>query len=199
MDITSYIFKPQTLFLLTLVFFTIVTTLLTLYTVSNAVRLRNVKITWKDGKLKGYPLFSTLFLSFCLVYFGAHAWFQDFAYIEYFLCYTWAGLNWFVSSFLMTKCYITDYGIVKNINDPSQTVPWSELSDYFVRKEKDGVHYSFIYRAPNFTTGLELSRLELTVPNAVYPSFEKMLKNKLGRRFDYSSASVASIYRQLNQ
>ncbi|MFW6348641.1 MAG: hypothetical protein ACOC2C_08555, partial [Cyclonatronaceae bacterium] len=44
--------------------------------------------------------------------------------------YVFIALNWFVSSYFMSKRYITDHGIVKNINDPSQTVPWSCIQDF---------------------------------------------------------------------
>src|SRR5690625_6984292 len=52
------------IFVLTLALFTLGAMMLATYTVANAVRLRNIRISWKSGKLGGYPLFSTLFLIF---------------------------------------------------------------------------------------------------------------------------------------
>jgi hypothetical protein len=51
-------------FVLLLALFTLGATMLAIYSIANAIRLRNVRLSWKCGKLWGYPLFSTLFLLF---------------------------------------------------------------------------------------------------------------------------------------
>lgn len=45
-----------------IVLFTIASTLLAVYSFQNKLRLRNVRLSWRAGKLRGYPLFATVFL-----------------------------------------------------------------------------------------------------------------------------------------
>ena len=175
----------QTLQLILLAFFTVATTLLAMVTLTNMVRLRNVQQVWRSGKLFGYPLFATIFLSFSLVM-TAVVWFQSIdQHLTAMLCYIWIGVNWFVASHLMTKRYITDNGIVKNINDPSQTVAWHQIRDYAEHKLEQGSHFTFFYTPQN--SGYELNaspiRLELSVPDEEVEEFKRILSRKLGRRF----------------
>lgn len=198
MNISSYIPQIQLIFTVILVLFTIGATILTFITISNVFRLRNVIITWKAGRLKGYPLFATLFLFFSATLFGLSIYYRRFDHLAIFACYGWAGINWFVSSFLMSKRYITDHGIVKNINDPSQTVAWHRIIDFVERENETFCHYTFFYALDDELTGLTRSiRLELNVPKENQPVFRKILSYKLGRRFNQDYEPVRG-YEQLN-
>lgn len=173
----------STIHLVILAFFTLGTTLLMMVTVSNALRLRNVEITWRSGKLFGYPLFSTVFVLFSLILTGVIMAQQHYSYVVPVMCYNWIGLNWLITSYLTSKRYVTDHGIVKNINDPSQTVAWSRIMDYVERNEGKDLTYVFFY--PDYVPG-ERSRsirLELEVPVEKRSSFSHILRKKLGRRF----------------
>ena len=57
----SILTEIHSIFVLLLALFTLAATFLALYSIGNAVRLRNVRMSWNSGKLAGYPLFSTLF------------------------------------------------------------------------------------------------------------------------------------------
>ena len=118
------------IFVLLLALFTLGATFLAAYSFANTVRLRNVRLSWKSGKLYGYPLFSTLFLlSAGMV--GGWVFYHDMSvYYTIMGSYGWMGLCWFVSSYFSSKAYITDHGIVKNINDASQTIAWHQMDDY---------------------------------------------------------------------
>lgn len=118
------------LLLLTLLLFCLGSSMMTLVTLTNAVRLRNVLISWRSGQVLGLPAFPSFFLTTSLLLFGL-AWAQGFS--QYFLicgAYVFIALNWFVSSYFMSKRYITDHGVVKNINDPSQTISWTRIQDF---------------------------------------------------------------------
>lgn len=148
----------------------------------NVVRLRNVRLSWNTGKMRGYPLFSTLFLAVVTIV-GAVATYQGTTEeITAALIFGWLGFCWFTTSFFTTKRFITDHGIVKNVNDPSQTVAWHQIRD-FVEKEGDfKSRYIFIY-SPEKDGGVpNLIRLELEVPNSKKESFQKLISHKLGRR-----------------
>ncbi|MEX0773727.1 MAG: hypothetical protein WEB89_04370 [Balneolales bacterium] len=166
-------------------FFTIATTILALVTLSNSLRLRNVLQTWKGGKLGGFPLFSSLFLGF-LFFMTIVIWNAELTqYNTAMFSYIWIGLNWFVASHLMMKRFITDHGIVKNINDPSQTISWHEIVDYAERKEGGNYRFTFIYNSSEIRSRRkEAIKLELIVPEEENDEFRKILGKKLGRRFN---------------
>ena len=52
----------HSIFVLVLALFTLASTFLAAYSIANALRLRNIRMSWKRGKLAGYPVFSTSFL-----------------------------------------------------------------------------------------------------------------------------------------
>lgn len=170
------------LFVLLLALFTLGSTLLAAYTVANAFRLRNIRISWKSGKLGGYPLFSTLFLVFsagvALLIFGN----QIEQYYTIMGCYVWMGFSWFVSSYFTSKSYITDHGIVKNINDPSQTIAWHQINDYVEKPTSKGSDYVFIYHEQTESLfDKRLIRLELFVPDKKAGKFDKIVALKIGK------------------
>ncbi len=165
---------------------------LSLITISNAIRLRNVMLSWKTGKLAGYPLFSTLFLLLCLVLavfaFSHRISISAFVVAAYIL----TGINWFSASFLMSRRYITDHGIVKNINDPAQTVAWSRINDYLERNNEQYCEFTFFYSQFDECIGCSRSvRLEVDVPHKMAERFRKVLNYKLGRRFRQDLAQLS--------
>jgi len=173
----------HSLFVLLLALFTLGATFLALYSIANAVRLRNVRISWNSGNLNGYPLFSTLFLLSVVGIISLVYQLQLEQYYTIFGCYAWMGLSWSVSSYLASKSYITDHGIVKNINDPSQTVAWHQICDYVEKPQAKGSEFVFIYQNQSVMDkdGSDLIRLELNVPDKKISKFEKIIALKIGR------------------
>jgi hypothetical protein len=132
--------------------------------------------------LKGYPLFSTLFLGFSAVVASVVFYYQLDQYYTILGCYSWMGLCWFVSSYFSSKSYITDHGIVKNINDPSQTIAWHQISDYVEKPASRGSDYVFIYQEqPRHFNQKRLIRLELFVPDRKTDKFDKIVSLKIGK------------------
>lgn len=162
--------------------FTLGAAILATITVTNVVRLRNVRLSWKSGKMQGYPLFSTLFLisvafvASVAIYKGA---LEEIVVAGF---YGWLGCCWFTASFFATKRYITDHGIVKNVNEPSQTVAWHQIRDFVEREEGKKIRYIFIYGANRSNEPTNLIRLELDVPQKKQKSFKKLISHKLGSR-----------------
>lgn len=178
----------EVLMLMMLAFATLAFTLLAMVTVSNAWRLRNPLIAWKAGKLGGYPLFATLFLVFSLTATSVFLLRGDSAMWPVMLCYSWIAMAWFFSSYQMSKRYITDNGIVKNVNDPNQTVIWTAISDYIEKPAANGMHYTFFYMIPATPlSDKKIARLELFVPLKRIEAFKKLLHFKLSRRFTEES------------
>ncbi len=170
-----------------LLFFAMASFILAIVTISNYLRLRNVMQTWRSGHLGGYPLFATIFMGCSVVLAGTALFYSYGNYYGVSAAYMFLAVNWLVSSYLMSKRYITDHGIVKNINDPSQTISWTSIHDFAELNEDGKTIFKFFY-------GNELHRnnppkgyyrLELEVPDAELSAFKKVLNHKLGRRFQY--------------
>ncbi len=167
-----------------MVFFAISSTLLAAYSFQNKLRLRNARLNWRAGKMKGYPLFATVFLALIstlglIVYL-----INDIENYGYFGAYVWIGAMWFISSYLASKHYITDHGIVKNINEPSQTIPWFQILDFVEKEASGGTEYTFTYSEANQTLTKGYKQLRLLVPASKQKEFEKIISLKLRSRFE---------------
>lgn len=179
----SIITEIHSFFVLLLALFTLAATFLALYSIGNAIRLRNVRMSWNSGKLGGYPLFSTLFVLSALIIVALSYSYQIEHYYAIFGCYAWMGITWWVSSHLAAKTYITDHGIVKNINDPSQTIAWHQICDYVEKPKSRGSDYLFMYQNGDREdeTDRLVTRLDLFVPDRKVPKFEKIVALKVGK------------------
>lgn len=178
-------------FLLVLAGFALGSTILSVTAILNSLRLRNVRLSWNAGKLGGYPFFSTLFLLVALLM-GVVVWLRSHtAYYPVVAGYLWIGANWYTASLLASRRYITDYGIVKNINNPSQTVAWCRILDYVQKPETAGTQYIFIYTPRGRCTGPgHCVRLELRVPARKRAEFDKIVSYKLGKTINPGRISL---------
>tara|TARA_R110002124_G_scaffold280490_2_gene453771 strand:+ start:4917 stop:5501 length:585 start_codon:yes stop_codon:yes gene_type:complete len=167
-----------------IVLFTISSTLLAGYSVMNKFRLRKVRMSWRSGKIRGYPLFATVFLGLIGSLGIIAIVMNDVANFPIFASYVWIGCMWFVSSYVASKHYITDYGIVKNINEPSQTIPWFQILDQVEKEEKGGIEYSFSYSELDKTLTEGFRQLKIYVPDSKRKGFEKIVSLKLKNRFE---------------
>lgn len=183
------------LFVLLLAMITLGSTFLSAYSILNVIRLRNVRMSWKAGKLGGYPLFSTFFL-FATLVLGAIVY--QYGYAQYYnivSCYGWVSFNWFLASYLASKRFITDHGIVKNINDPSQTVAWHEMTDYVEKKNGKASEFIFIYQIRDLDNSRRNNciRLELDIPSHKLEDFKKIVSYKLGKTMSPTSEMIFNV------
>lgn len=167
-----------------IVMFTIASTLLAGYSFQNKLRLRKVRLSWRSGKLRGYPLFATVFLGIVLGLSATVLFTGEIARFPIFFAYLWIGTMWFISSYLASKYYITDYGIVKNINEPSQTIPWFQILDYVERPGKNGVEYLFNYSEMDKSLIEGYKQLKLFVPRNRYKAVKKIVSLKLENKIE---------------
>ncbi|MDR9415167.1 MAG: hypothetical protein RI564_02700 [Gracilimonas sp.] len=171
-------------FRIVILIFTIASTLLAVYSYQNKLRLRNVRISWRAGKLKGYPLFATFFLGLIGALSILVFWQEDTARYPIFWAYLWIGSMWFISSYLASKYYITDHGIVKNINEPSQTIPWFQILDYVEYSKPNGVEYLFNYSEMDKSLTEGYKQLKLFVPQSKYKAVKKIVSLKLDNEIE---------------
>lgn len=170
-----------------IVLFTIASTLLAVYSYQNKLRLRQVRLSWRAGKLMGYPLFATVFLGLILTLASIVFFIEDMPRYEIFAAYVWIGSMWFIASYLASKYYITDYGIVKNINEPSQTIPWFQILDYVEQTNKDGTEYLFTYSEVDKSLTQGYKQLKIFVPENKYKAVKKIVSLKLENKFEGQS------------
>lgn len=168
----------------TVVLFTIASTFLAGYSLMNKFRLRNVRLNWRAGKMKGYPLFATVFLGLISVLGLFVFLIEDFKNYQLFAAYIWIGCMWFISSYLASKHYITDHGIVKNLNEPSQTIPWFQIMDFVEKESLQSSEFIFTYSEINKTVTKGYKQLKLIVPVTRRKAFKKIVSLKLKSRFE---------------
>ncbi|GEM_PF-186861 len=187
MSLDTYTFELYYLLLAVLVFFSVASFVLAAVTISNALRLRNVLLSWRAGRFNGFPLFATLFLGLSLILGGMAWYFGMSSYYPVTGAYMFLAANWVISSYFMSKRYITDHGIMKNINDPSQTVSWRSVDDFVEQPGENSNTYAFIYKKNSSENDtLNYHRLEVQVPAHHVAAFRKILNHKLGRRFQHT-------------
>lgn len=175
--------------------FSLVATVLAVSTLVNVVRLRNVRLNWKAGKMKGYPLFSTLFLGVSLLLVGIGLYKGSFQELSMASLYMILATGWFITSYLASKRYVTNHGIVKNVNDPSQTIAWHQIRDFVEEERPEGTRFLFIYSEPYKNSPGKILRLNLYVPDRKLGDFKKLISHKLGRRITcYKTESIKVEY-----
>jgi hypothetical protein len=178
---------------LVLVFFASLSLLICGYTMSNVFRLRRVRLSWKSGKLFGYPIFATAFVLFCSSLIIGMIWSSSFEHMNFAIGYLLSGIAWMSVSLMSGTRYITDHGIVKNVNDVSQTLPWHQVIDFMENETEDGARFTFFYLNEGEDGHSTNMRLELPVPKKHYAQFTKILSQQLGRRFNASQLTSDSI------
>jgi hypothetical protein len=144
-------------------------------------RLRNKRLSWRAGTLAGYPLFSSIFLLVSFFLLGVTSAYGSPWQISAAAIYIIISGTWFTASYYSSKYYITDYGIVKNVNEPTQTVAWHQITDFFEQPGKTYTHFVFFYQSKD---GPHIVRLPLRVPAKKLGSFQKLLAHKLGQRLN---------------
>lgn len=178
-------------FWLILALFTFGAAVVMITTLANVIRLRNVRLSWNGGKLKGYPLFASFFLLTTLAVALISLYEASTAHVVVSSFYLGLGVCWFATSYFATKCYITDHGIVKNVNEPSQTVAWYQIRDFVEKEHDEGSNYIFLYRQNAEDDPYDVVRLELNVPLRKRESFRNLISHKLGRRIRcYASTGI---------
>ncbi len=180
----------------TLVAFVLGSTVLTAWTWFNSRRLRNRIRQWRDPGLHGVPMFPALFLSLALGASIYHVAVGESAYRAYEISYIWLGLNWYAAYHLMSKRYITDHGIVININDPSQTIAWTRVNDYLELPREGYTEFTFFFTSSE-SGQLRSHRIKLKVPNREYEAFRRLLTYKVDRHLAKPWSETSDIERLL--
>ena len=157
-------------------------------------RLRNCIMTWSDPGFGGIPVFPAVFTILTVSVAGMHFWVGITEYRVYEIIYMLVGVNWLFSYQMMAKRYITDHGIVKNINDPSQTIAWNRINDYLELPKQGYTEFTFFFTVEVSDT-LQSQRLRLKVPDSLYESFRKIVTYKVDRHLSQSFSEFSDLER----
>ncbi len=104
--------------------------------------------------------------------------------------YLWLSTMWFIASYLASKSYITANGIVKNLNEPSQTIAWFNINDFAELDTKNGKQYTFVYREDE--NSRIYHRLTLEVPLNRINEFKKIVSYRLEKRMENDLIKITS-------
>ena len=188
--------KVEILFEIVLLVIAIVASGLAITTGIKVFRLRNKRISWRAGTLAGYPLFASIFLLVSFILLGVMCQFSGTWNIISASIYVLISCAWFTASYFSSKHYITDYGIVKNINEPAQTVAWHQIYDFFEHRRDDNCCFVFIYHENKNQQLSDMVRLQLDIPERKLEDFKNLISHKLGRRlkcFNHKSFDLSEL------
>lgn len=175
----------QIIFEIILLIIALIASWLAVNTCIKVFRLRNKRLSWRAGTLAGYPLFATIFLIVSMILMGVVcAYYNSSWKIAYAAIYMVISGTWFVTSYYSSKHYITDYGIVKNINEPSQTIAWHQISDFFEQSSGHQRSFIFLYHVEDENFYIQIVRLRLQIPEKKLDTFKKLVSHKLGHRIN---------------
>lgn len=161
-----------------------VTAVFMLVAVVNRLRLRRPLLVWRrSGAFTHVPLGPSLFLMLVAVG-GGHVWLTGRPVpLAVLIGYPAGGIFWAVATWITRSVVITEYGIVRDINQGHRAVVWSQIIDYFRTTRKEQPHFAFFYRDADG----ERRRLDLSVPEKHASFFREIVERKLRTRFSISS------------
>jgi hypothetical protein len=132
---------------------------------------------WYARPLGIVPLFAISFLLIIGVLFLIPE--QELAYMSRadLKLYALMGACLFILSRQVSLVYVTSHGIVKNLINPKQTIPWFQVVDYLKQTQDKACRYVFIYE--HEPGSLKPLRLNLDVPLRKEIEFQKWVDQHL--------------------
>ena len=169
------------LHLLLLLAFIGVTSMLLVVTVVNRARLRDVMLSWPNGRFFGMPVWSSLFLAFVLGFILVTVLQNQIVFPLVFVGYMMGGTFWFAAAVIMCSVHVTPHGVVLNVNRDGRALAWTQIIDYFELGDPGQPgRFVFFYRDGSGSR----QRLELEVPTPYRNRFRSLVRGHLDSRFN---------------
>lgn len=161
----------------------VMTTLFCVMTIRNLIGYSHLIMSWKNGKIAGYPTGSVILLVVAVIILIAGFTLPSDTATWMLLLYGWSTLCWFIVSYLTSKYYVTETGIVSELNDRSKLLEWNCILDFVERDLNDRyVTYTFFYvERTSGTDSHELKRVEVKVPANRSEFFKNIIKLKMDK------------------
>lgn len=167
--------------------FVSVAALLMLVTICNRRRIEHVMLTWRTGRVGGLPIWPSLFIGLVLVFLACALATDQPLHPAIFAGYVAGGICWFVAVYLSQTVFVTECGLVADVNHVRGAVSWGEVIDYFdASQDASGRAYVFLYRDADG----QRRRFEVSVPAHCEEQFRAIVTEKLDLRFDLAVQEV---------
>lgn len=176
----QYLPYIKSVFEILVVGLTIITTLFCVMTIRNLRMKSHLIMSWKHNKIAGFPLGAGALLIIASVVLVIGMTFRTGAALWMLAAYGWSTICWFVAGYLTSRYYITDNGIIQDVNDDSRLLEWDRIRD-FVKRERKGryVSFTFFYLTNKYNRPAVLKRVEIKVPENQVALFQNILDLKL--------------------
>ena len=173
--------------LLVLLAFIGVTSMLMLVTVVNRVRVRDVILSWPNGRFFGLPVWATLFLATVLGFLGVAVLQDQLFFPMIFTGYLMGGTFWFAAAVIMSSVHVTPHGLILNVNRNGRALLWTQIVDYFEFGDEREGGIVFFYLDGEGAR----NRLQLRVPGPYRKRFSQVVRSLLGSRFAVQKPELA--------
>jgi hypothetical protein len=185
----------ETLHLLLLAGFVLVTVSLFGLSVHNRFRIQNVVAAWRPVSWRAFPmgpiLFATAIVGFEVATLIAGRTIPPTLLLGYGI----GGLAWFLAAWVSSVTIVSACGIVADIHRRDLCVAWGQVTDYFEFEKGRKRGFVFFYKEENGET----RRLEMEVPRKLMPLLREHIDWRLSPRFEASSEVFAPGSRAMNQ
>ena len=151
--------------------------LLALATLVDRVRIRPVRLMWYAGIFRHGYVWSIGFLMLVIGGIFYAGFVKDGIYLYLGLGYLVGAVFWCVAMRLSSATIVTDFALIRQNGKAGRILSWSQVSDFFVRREGKRWLYVFFYLDEN---GLR-SRFEVRVPEAYRHVFQRMVHQHVER------------------
>lgn len=159
-----------------LVLFTVVGVLLTLRVFQYRWRLRSVRLWWYARPLGVFPIFGLFFL-LCVLSLRLLSQLGDSGIGKWeWWCYLLMALCIFLLTRELSLIYITNRGIIKNLTNPDQSIPWFAVIDYVQYKDGNTFRYVILYKEE---TADSPQRISIRVPQRKEEQFRAVLEKNV--------------------
>lgn len=173
-----------TLHLALQVLFVGVTCWLLIITATNWWRIRPALCSWRRGRLGGLPLAPTLFIVASVVFLFCTRVFDQQVSPFFYTGYLVGGACWFAASWLSATVFVTEQGLLQDVNSEKRLMAWEWVEDYFVVSLRRGRRVVFLYVDEDGTR----HRNEVVVPAAHQARFQHVLKERIDARLELQAS-----------
>lgn len=185
----------ETLHLLLLGGFVLVTVSLLALSIHNRIRVQNVVAAWRPLSWRAFPigpiLFATAIVGFEVATLVAGRTIPPMLLLGYGI----GGLSWFLAAWVSSVTIVSACGVVADIHRRDLCVAWGQVTDYFEFETCRKRGFVFFYKAEDGHT----RRLEVEVPRKLMPLLREHIEWRLSPRFDASTEIPAPGSRTVNE
>ena len=151
--------------------FIAVTSGLMIAAVIDRLRVRPVRLIWHDRTSVRRHVWVVAALVGLVGAIGYAGMYQDSKYLYLGLGYLIGSICWGMAMRLSSATLVTDFALIRNASCAGNVMTWSQVVDFFVRRDNNELYYIFLY----LDADGRRARFEVSVPKACRDVFECMV------------------------